>query len=91
MLISSENGRVNGNYLLFPCIYWREKNIMDTCALYRKVEWERAGGYCESIIAREDWEFWIAVLKDGGKVVRLPEIGLHYRIRNVSKRVTDRC
>lgn len=66
------------------------KNIMDTCALYRKVEWERAGGYCESIIAREDWEFWIAVLKDGGKVVRLPEIGLHYRIRNVSKRVTDR-
>lgn len=66
------------------------KNIMDTCALYRKVEWGRAGGYCESIIAREDWEFWIAVLKDGGKVVRLPEIGLHYRIRNVSKRVTDR-
>lgn len=63
---------------------------MDTCALYRKVEWERAGGYCEGIIAREDWEFWIAVLKDGGKVVRLPEIGLHYRIRNVSKRVTDR-
>lgn len=44
-----------------------EKNIMDTCALYRKVEWERAGGYCESIIAREDWEFWIAVLKDGEK------------------------
>ena len=66
------------------------KNIMDTCALYRKVEWERAGGYCEGIIAREDWEFWIAVLKNGGKVVRLPEIGLHYRIRNVSKRVTDR-
>lgn len=63
---------------------------MDTCALYRKVEWERAGGYCEGIIAREDWEFWIAVLKNGGKVVRLPEIGLHYRIRNVSKRVTDR-
>lgn len=67
------------------------KNIMDTCALYRKVEWERVGGYCESIIAREDWEFWIAVLKDGGKVVRLPEIGLHYRIRSVSKRVTDRA
>lgn len=66
------------------------KNIMDTCAFYRKKEWERVGGYCETIIAREDWEFWIAVLKDGGKVVRLPEIGLHYRIRNVSKRVTDR-
>lgn len=66
------------------------KNIMDTCALYRKADWERVGGYCEEIIAREDWEFWISVLKDGGKVVRLPEIALHYRVRNQSKRVTDR-
>lgn len=66
------------------------KNIMDTCALYRRTDWERTGGYCEDIIAREDWEFWIGVLKNGGKVVKLPDIGLHYRIRNVSKRVTDR-
>lgn len=66
------------------------KNIMDTCALYRKSDWERVKGYCEEIIAREDWEFWISVLKDGGKVVKLPEISLHYRIRNSSKRVTDR-
>ena len=66
------------------------KNIMDTCALYRKVDWERVGGYCEEIVAREDWEFWIAMLKDGGKVVRLSEICLHYRIRQQSKRVSDR-
>lgn len=66
------------------------KNIMDTCALYRKTDWERVGGYCEEIVAREDWEFWIALLKDGGKVVRLPEICLHYRIRQQSKRVSDR-
>lgn len=66
------------------------KNIMDTCALYRKADWERVGGYCEEIIAREDWEFWISVLENGGKVVRLPEIALHYRIRHQSKRVTDR-
>lgn len=66
------------------------KNIMDTCALYRREDWERVGGYCEYIIAREDWEFWIAMLKDGGEVVRLPDIGLHYRIRKVSKRTHDR-
>ena len=47
------------------------KNIMDTCAMYRKADWERVHGYCREIIAREDWEFWIAVLKNGGKVVRL--------------------
>lgn len=66
------------------------KNIMDTCAMYRKSDWERVHGYCREIIAREDWEFWIAVLKNGGKVVKLPDIRLHYRVRNQSKRVGDR-
>lgn len=66
------------------------KNMMDTCAMYRKTEWERIGGYCTEIIAREDWAFWTAMLKDGGKVVKLPQIGFHYRIRKMSKRITDR-
>ena len=66
------------------------KSIIDTCALYRKEDWVRTGGYCKEIIAREDWEFWISVLKDGGKVVKTDEICLHYRIRNRSKRVSDR-
>lgn len=66
------------------------KNMIDTCAIYAKAEWERVGGYCEEIIAREDWDFWIAVLKEGGEVFRLPEIGLYYRVRKASKRVRDR-
>lgn len=66
------------------------KNIMDTCAMYRRADWERVGGYCEEIVAREDWEFWIAVLKDGGEVRRLPYVALHYRIRQGSKRTSDR-
>lgn len=66
------------------------KNMIPNMALYRKSDWERVGGYCETIIAREDWEFWISVLKDGGRVVKLPCIGLYYRIRSNSKRVRDR-
>lgn len=66
------------------------RNIMDTCAMYRKADWARVGGYCTEIIAREDWEFWISILKDGGKVVKLPDIALHYRVRKNSKRVSDR-
>lgn len=66
------------------------KNMIPISAMYRKSDWVRAGGYCEEIIAREDWEFWIAILKDGGKVVRLPQTGLYYRIRAGSKRVADR-
>lgn len=66
------------------------KNMLPASALFRKSDWKRIGGYDETIIAREDWAFWIGVLKDGGEVVRLPETGLYYRIRNYSKRVSDR-
>lgn len=66
------------------------KNIMDNCAMYRKEDWTRVGGYCNEIVTREDWDFWTAVLKDGGKVVKLPFIGFHYRISGTSKRVRNR-
>lgn len=67
-----------------------QRNLIDTCALYRRVDWERVGGYCTALQAREDWEFWIALLKDGGRVVVLPEVGLKYRCRPKSKRILDR-
>ena len=66
------------------------KNMIPICALYRKADWERVGGYDEHIIAREDWAFWIAVLKDGGKVVTLPQLSVCYRVRAGSKRISDR-
>lgn len=66
------------------------RNHIDTCALYRREDFDRVGGYCEEIIAREDWDFWISVLKDGGDVVRLPEVGYYYRVRRQSKRIRDR-
>lgn len=66
------------------------KNMIDNCALYRKSDWMRVGGYFTDIPTREDWEFWISILKDGGKVIRLPEIGFQYRIHGNSKRVKNR-
>lgn len=66
------------------------KNMISISSLYRKSDWERVGGYSEDIPIREDWTFWIAILKDTGEVVRLPHIGIYYRIRNNSKRITDR-
>ncbi len=66
------------------------RNHIDTCALYRRTDFDRIGGYCEEIIAREDWDFWISLLKDGGEVVRLPEVGCYYRVRKQSKRIRDR-
>ena len=66
------------------------KNMLDACALYRRDDWVRCGGYPTGIRTREDWAFWISMLKDGGKVVRLSTIEHHYRIRSNSKRVTHR-
>lgn len=66
------------------------KNILDTCALYRRADYDKTDGYCAEIIAREDWEFWISMLKTGGRVVRLPEVGLRYRYVKGSKRDKDR-
>ncbi|MCF0199632.1 MAG: glycosyltransferase [Bacteroidaceae bacterium] len=66
------------------------KNMIPITALYRRADWERVGGYNTELQAREDWAFWISVLKDGGEVVQLPEVGLRYRIRRGSKRTADR-
>ena len=66
------------------------RNHIAACALYRRTDFDRVGGYCEEMIAREDWDFWIAMLKDGGEVVRLPEVGYWYRVRSGSKRFRDR-
>lgn len=66
------------------------KNILACTALYRRSDFDRTGGYNTEIIAREDWAFWIDMLKDGGRVVRLPEVGLRYRYAKGSKRDKDR-
>lgn len=66
------------------------RNMIPATALYRRADWERVGGYCEEIQAREDWEFWIHILKDGGHVLTSPQLGLRYRIHADSKRTTDR-
>lgn len=62
------------------------RNMLPVCSLYRKSDWERIGGYCTEFVGREDWDFWIALLKDGGQVVRLPFVGFKYRMHKNSKR-----
>ncbi len=60
-------------------------NMIFCSAVYRKTDWERVGGYdIKMIYGLEDWEFWIAVLKDGGGVRKLDSICFYYRIKEVS-------
>jgi len=61
-------------------------NMIFCSALYRKKDWEKVGGYDENMkCGIEDWEFWIAILKTGGKVACLEELGFFYRIRPNSR------
>lgn len=85
-------GNRNGRWKLKPFSLrtLATDNMIPCTSLYRREDWQRIGGYCEAIMAREDWEFWIHMLKDGGKVVQQDEVGLRYRVRKGSKRFTDR-
>lgn len=66
------------------------KNIVYACAVFRRSDFDRVGGFCEEIIGREDWDFWISLLKRGGEVVRIPSVCFYYRIRANSRRIATR-
>lgn len=56
-----------------------ERNLIPATAMYRKKDWEIVGGYDESFIAYEDWEFWMKFLTQDLCPVFLPEPLFLYR------------
>ncbi|MES2796052.1 MAG: glycosyltransferase family A protein [Bacteroidota bacterium] len=61
------------------------KNLIFCSAFFRKIDWELVGGYDTNMVfGWEDWEFWIAILKNGGNVKCLEEVGFYYRIKSNS-------
>ncbi len=55
-------------------------------AIFRKEDWASVGGYDVNMIyGLEDWEFWISLLKDKGKVIKLDYFGFYYRIKSDSR------
>ena len=69
--------------LPFFSLFDLARNNMIFCtAMYRKQDWELVGGYDEKMLyGWEDWEFYIAILKNGGGVRCLDEVGFYYRIK----------
>lgn len=62
-------------------------NMIFVAALFRKSDAEAVGGFSEDMkMGREDWEFWIKMLKNGGDVIQLPFVGFFYRLTPTSKR-----
>jgi cellulose synthase/poly-beta-1,6-N-acetylglucosamine synthase-like glycosyltransferase len=55
-------------------------NRIFNSSMYRRVDWEKVGGYRENMVyCWEDYDFWLALIELGRRVVRLPEIFYFYR------------
>ena len=55
-------------------------------SLFRKQCWEEVGGYDEQMLnGYEDWEFWIAILKNNWSMYIVKDILSHYRKKEVSR------
>ncbi len=62
-------------------------NMIFVASFFRKIDFEAIGGFSEDMtMGREDWEFWIKMLKNEGEVVQLPFAGFYYRLTPTSKR-----
>lgn len=70
---------------LFSLYNLSRKNMIFCSSVFRKIDWEAAGGYdIKMIYGWEDWDFWIAILKNGGRVKQLNEVGFYYRTKPLS-------
>ncbi len=60
-------------------------NSIFCSAFFRKSDWERVGGYDESMRkGYEDWEFFIRLLNGEKEVYQIPILLFYYRIKDVS-------
>ena len=61
------------------------ENLIFCSAFFRKEDWEKVGGYDENLLhGLEDWDFWISLLKNDGKVLKLNETCFFYQIKENS-------
>ena len=60
-------------------------NIIFCSALYKRASWLEVKGYDENLIyGLEDWDFWISLLKNGGKVIKINDVCFYYRVKSQS-------
>ena len=83
----SDSGRKPWKLKPFSLQQLAKDNMIFVSALFRKADALAVGGFSEDMkLGREDWEFWIKLLKNGGEVVQLPLVGFFYRLTTTSKR-----
>ncbi|WP_339758629.1 glycosyltransferase family A protein [Algoriphagus aquimarinus] len=82
-----ENGKRPWNLKPFSLNALARDNMIFVSGIFRKADALAVGGFSDNMkMGREDWEFWIKMLKNGGDVIKLPFVGFYYRIHQGSKR-----
>ncbi|MBC8018618.1 MAG: glycosyltransferase family 2 protein, partial [Verrucomicrobia bacterium] len=62
------------------------ENLILSCALYRKSDWQKVGGYSSKFVyGWEDWDFWVSMSQLNKEVSKIPEILYYYRVRGDSR------
>lgn len=62
------------------------ENVICCTALYRKEDYYKTTGYNENMRqGLEDWDFWLSLLNEKSKVVKLKHITLFYRRKKISR------
>ena len=59
-------------------------NCIHNSALFRRIDFDKCGGYDPGLVVCEDWDLWINILKNGGKVVKIEKKYFFYRRHNES-------
>ena len=82
-------GAVNKLFKLedYSLPYLLKKNCIVASAFYRKSTYDKVGGYCDQLEFLEDWDLWISILKNGGKVHKISEPLFFYRVREADSLV----
>ena len=61
-------------------------NIVFITALFRKSDWEKIGGFRETLKnGIEDYDFWLSMLELKKDFYQIPEVLFYYRIKDVSR------
>ena len=62
------------------------ENSIFSSALYKKSEFLAVNGYNTNMVEGfEDWDFWIKLLADDKKVIKIHELLFYYRIKDNSR------
>ncbi len=61
-------------------------NVIFVTSLFRRDDWEKVGGFSESLkLGVEDYDFWVKIVALGRDVHQIDECLFHYRVGHVSR------